>query len=247
METQQVLEKLKPKAASFGFSEEELREASENIAGLHPEEATDEEVTKAVDTYIPILKLSQSAANRSFERFKTQFEKDHPKPTKTPEQEEAERKAKEEAERKKKEEEEKRKKEEEKEPEWFKSYREASEKRIKDLEEANSRLESEKTDAGFRKAAIEALEGVDESYYDLLLKQQKFTKQEDVDNFVKDVKEGWEKMSSKLKINNLSSVKPPKGGTPPSDKPSKDVEDRIKRRKASGAVTSPIRGIEQKK
>lgn len=245
METQQVLDALKPKAASFGFSEEELREASEKIAELHPEEATAEQVATVVDNHLPFLKISQSAANRSFERLKAQFEKDHPK--KTPEEEAAEKKAKEEAERKRKEEEEARKKALENEPEWFKKYREDSEKRIKELEDSNKRLASEKADADFRKKAVEALEGVDESYYGLLLKGQKFDKQEDVDNFVKEVKEGWEAMSKKLKINNLSSVKPPRGGTAAGDQPSQDVQDRIKRRKAAGAAASPIRGIETKK
>lgn len=242
METQQVLDALKPKAASFGFSEEELKSASESIAALHPEEANEEEVTKAVENYLPILKLSQSAANRSFERLKTQFEKEHPK--KTPEQEEAERKAKEEAERKKKEDEEKRKKEE---PEWFKAYREASEKRIKELEDANKKMASEKTDADFRKSAIAALEGVDESYYGLLLKSKKFETQEDVDNFVTDVKEGWKTMSEKLKLDSLTRVRPPKAGNLPSDKPSADVQARIERRKKAGTVSSPIRGLDSNK
>lgn len=245
METQQVLDALKPKAASFGFSEEELKEASEKIAELHPEEANEEEVAKVVDNHLPFLKLSQSAANRSFERLKAQFEKAHPK--KTPEEEAAEKKAKEEAERKKKEDEEARKKAQQEEPDWFKKYREDSEKRIKELEDSNKRLASEKADADFRQKAVEALEGVDESYYGLLLQSTKFEKQEDVDNFVTKVKEGWDAMSKKLKINNLSSVKPPKGGSAAGEQPSKDVQDRIKRRKAAGAVAAPIRGIEPKK
>lgn len=236
-----VLEALKPKAASFGFNEEELASASENIAGTLKEEATAEEIAAAIDAALPYLKLSQSAANRSIERFKTQFEKEHP--TKTKEQEEAERKAKEEAERKAKEEAEKRAKEE---PEWFKAYKEASEKRIKELEEANSKMAEEKTDADFRKAVVSALEGVDESYYALMLKNVKFAKQEDVDNFVKDVKEGWEAMSKKLKIGSLSHVRPPMGGSSPKDKPSADVQARIERRKKAQTNTSPLRGIELK-
>ncbi len=244
METQQVLDVLKPKAASLGFSEEELKTASETIAGLHPEEATAEEVGKVVESHLPFLKISQSAANRSFERFKTQFEKDHP--TKTAEELEAERKAAEEAAKKAKEEEEKRKKLEAQEPEWFKKYREDSEKRIKELEDANSRLVSEKTDADFRKSAIAALEGVDESYYALLLKGQKFSKQEDVDNFVKDVKEGWEAMSKKLKLGSLTQTRPPKPGEA-ADKPSADVQARIERRKKSQQTGPAIRGLEPKK
>lgn len=237
-----VLEVLKPKVASFGFNDDELATASESIAGGLKEEATPEEIAAAVDAALPYLKLSQSAANRSFERLKAQFEKEHPK--KTPEQEEAERKAKEEAERKKKEEEEKRLKEE---PEWFKKYREDSEKRIEELEKANKRLESEKTEAGFRKAAVAALNEVDETYYSLLLKSTKFEKQEDVDNFVNEVKEGWKAMNEKFKLDSLTRTRPPKTGTPPADKPSAEVQARIERRKNAPSVSAPIRGLEPPK
>lgn len=252
METQQVLDALKPKAASYGFSEEELREASENIAKLHPEEATQEEVDKVVDNHLPFLKLSQSAANRSYERLKAQFEKDHP--TKTKEEEEAERKAKEEADRKAKEEEERRKEAEKKEPDWFKQFKADEEKknlererRISELEAENKRLVSERTDSTLREKAIAALEGVDESYYGLMLKGKKFEKQEDVDSFVAEVKEGWEAMSKKLKIGSLTSVRPPKTGTPTGDKPSEAVNARIERRKKAGQPGASIRGLEPKK
>ena len=247
METQQVLDVLKPKAASLGFDEKELMTASETIAGQHPEEATTEEVTAAVEATLPFLKLSQSAANRSYERLKTQFEKDHPK--KTPEEIEAERKAAEEAERKRKEDEEKRKKQELDEPEWAKTKFAAYEKRIKDIEDENKALKAEKTNSDFRKKAVDALKEakIDESYYALSLKGKAFEKQEDVDAFVQEVKDGWEAMSKKLKFNDLSRVKPPLGGSAAGDQPSKAVKDRIERRKASGAVASPIRGLDQKK
>lgn len=237
METQQVLDVLKPKAASLGFDEKELMTASETIAGQHPEEATTEEVTAVVEATLPFLKLSQSAASRSFERMKTQFEKEHPK--KTPEEIEAERK----------EDEEKRKKQELDEPEWAKTKFAAYEKRIKAMEDENKALKAEKTNSDFRKKAVDALKEakIDESYYALSLKGKAFEKQEEVDAFVQEVKDGWEAMSKKLKFNDLSRVKPPLGGSVAGDQPSKAVKDRIERRKASGAVASPIRGLDQKK
>lgn len=177
--------------------------------------------------------------------MKAQFEKDHP--TKTKEEEEAERKAKEEAARKAKEEEERRKEAEKKEPEWFKQYKADQEKRISDLESENKRLVSERTDSTLREKAIAALEGVDESYYGLMLKGKKFEKQEDVDSFVAEVKEGWEAMSKKLKIGSLTSVRPPKTGTPTGDKPSEAVNARIERRKKAGQPGASIRGLEPKK
>ena len=239
METQQVLDALKPKAASFGFNEEELKEVSEKIAELHPEEATEDEIAQVVENHLPFLKLSQSAANRSFERMKAQFEKDNPKPKKTSEEEEEP----EDEEEKETKGTKKPKKEKETKPDPFK----AIEERLKALEDENKALKTEKTVSAFRKAATDALEGVDESYYSLALESAKFEKQEDVDNFVQKVKDGWDAMSKKLKIGNLSSVKPPKGGGPAPDKPSQAVQDRIERRKKSGAATAPIRGIEPKK
>lgn len=239
MEKNQVLEVLKPKAASFGFNDDELSSASEAIAGQHPEEATMEQVTAAVESCLPFLKLSQSAANRSFERLKSQFERDNQ--SKTKEQEEAERKAAEEAAENAK------KTAQQQEPDWFKAYREAQEKRIKELETANAALNAERTDADFRKKAVAALEGVDESYYGLLLKGRKFSKQEEVDDFVREVKEGWEEMSKKLKINSLTNVRPPKTGGAPDNKPSAEVQERIERRKKAQQSLSPIRGLEPKK
>ncbi len=235
-----VLEELKPKAASLGFNDEELTTASENIAGGLKEDATTEEIAAAVDAAIPYLKLSQSAANRSIERFKTQFEKDHP--TKTKEQEEAERKAKEEAERKKKEEEERLAKQE---PEYFKKYREAMEKRFDALEKENERLKSEKQDSDFRKRAVTGLEGVDEDFYQMLLDSRKFKDNDDVDAFVADVKSKWEKLNEKFGKKPLASMRPPKTGTPAADQPSQEVKDRIERRKAQKKA-SPIRGLESK-
>ena len=106
-------------------------------------------------------------------------------------------------------------------------------------------MAAERVDSDFRKAAVAALEGVDESYYALLLKGAKFKSQEDVDNFVKEVKDGWEAMSKKLKIGSLAQVRPPKGGSSPKDKPSAEVQARIERRKKAQSTTSPLRGLEK--
>ena len=235
-----VLEDLKPKAASLGFNDEELSSASENIAGTLKEDATNEEIAAAVDAALPYLKLSQSAANRSIERFKTQFEKDHP--TKTKEQEEAERKAKEEAERKEKEEKERLSKQE---PEYFKKYREDMEKRFTALEDENKKLKAEKQETEFRERAVAGLEDVDEDFYQMLLGSKKFKDNDDVDAFVAEVKSKWEKLNEKFGKKPLASMRPPKTGTPAADQPSEDVKARIERRKAQKKA-SPIRGLESK-
>lgn len=76
--TTSVYNVLKPKVASFGFTQKELQSAAAVIAdNLNLDEnATEEVVTtaidKAVNTMIPFLQLAQSQASRSIEKFKTE-------------------------------------------------------------------------------------------------------------------------------------------------------------------------------
>ena len=59
-----VLAILKPKAASLGFSAEELDNVAEHITTTLTEDATDEQITSAIESSLPYLKLSQTAVNR---------------------------------------------------------------------------------------------------------------------------------------------------------------------------------------
>ena len=59
-----VLAILKPKAASLGFSAEELDNVAIHLAETLEEDATDEQITTVVDSSLPLLKLSQTAVNR---------------------------------------------------------------------------------------------------------------------------------------------------------------------------------------
>lgn len=59
-----VLAILKPKAASLGFSAEELDNVAIHLAETLAEDATDEQITTVVDSSLPLLKLSQTAVNR---------------------------------------------------------------------------------------------------------------------------------------------------------------------------------------
>ena len=61
---EKILAMLKTKATAFGFSETELSEAAKTIASfINNAEATDEEITSKVDLMLPVLGLSQKAAN----------------------------------------------------------------------------------------------------------------------------------------------------------------------------------------
>ena len=60
----EVIQALKPKAISLGFSKEELEVVANQIKATLPENATDEQIDAAVEAAIPYLKVSQTAVNR---------------------------------------------------------------------------------------------------------------------------------------------------------------------------------------
>ena len=59
-----VLQALKPKVASLGFTKEELESVVGSISGTLEEDATEEQINAQIDAVIPYLKLSQSAVTR---------------------------------------------------------------------------------------------------------------------------------------------------------------------------------------
>ena len=59
-----VLQALKPKVASLGFTKEELESVVDSISETLQEDATEEQINAQIDAVIPYLKLSQSAVTR---------------------------------------------------------------------------------------------------------------------------------------------------------------------------------------
>lgn len=59
-----VLQALKPKVASLGFTKEELEGVATQLAENIQEDATEEQINAQIDAVIPYLKLSQSAVTR---------------------------------------------------------------------------------------------------------------------------------------------------------------------------------------
>ncbi len=59
-----VLQTLKPKVASLGFTKDEIESVVESISGTLEEDATEEQINAQIDAVIPYLKLSQSAVTR---------------------------------------------------------------------------------------------------------------------------------------------------------------------------------------
>lgn len=227
-----VFERLKPKAVSFGFNEDELGTAAEYIAGSLAPEATDEMIDKAIDQFAPILGLSQNAAQRSFTRMKTQFEKDHPTPPTKPAQQDKNDDPKTDP--------------KDEMPAWFKAYQSEKDKETKELKEQIERMSREKANEGFRSKALDALKDVDENYYGLMLEGRQFESEEDVNSFVSKVSDGWNKLVQAKNIQTQKEVTPPGGGAPAQDKPSQAILDRIAER---GKIqeTSPIKGLPTQK
>lgn len=107
-----VLQRLKPKTASLGFSQTELDGVAESISGNLTDESTEEQIESAIDAILPFLKVSQSLATRVINAKKEELEKQYNK--KEPDKGSPD-------------------KDDKGEPEWFKSYREKTEKEIADL------------------------------------------------------------------------------------------------------------------
>lgn len=226
-----VFERLKPKAVSFGFNEDELRTAAEYIAGSLAPEATDEMIDKAIDQFAPILGLSQNAAQRSFTRMKTQFEKDHPNPPIPPTPPAPPAKP-----------DDSKKESDDAALASFKAYKSEMDNTVNELKEQIANMSREKANERYRSKALAALKDVDENYYGLILEGRQFESEEDVNSFVTKVSDGWNKLVQAKNIQTQKEVIPPGGGSPAQDKPSQAILDRIAER---GKIqeTSPIKGL----
>lgn len=219
-----VLNLLKPKVKDLGFNDEELLTVCEGIAnGLASvENVTDDDINARIEAVIPVLKLSQSASNRSYEKMKKQFEeewkKNHPEPKPDP-------KPKDEP-----------KKDEKENSEWFTQYKDAHNKEISDLKAQIEAMKKEKANEGFLARAKKGLANVDSNYYSLMLKGRSFANEEEVDAFVKDVNDGWDALKKARNIQELKTLTPPGARTPAPSKPSELVQARIDARNAAEAA-----------
>lgn len=73
---EKILQMLKPKAASFGFNEEELKGVIAVIANKlkDSEEATEEQINAEIEAVIPFLQVAQKNASRVITKAKAEFE-----------------------------------------------------------------------------------------------------------------------------------------------------------------------------
>ena len=224
-----VFTRLEPKAKSYGFSKDELMTVCESIANgfSSEEEATDEAIDARIEASLPFLKISQSAANRSYERMKAKFEEENKPNPPTPPVEPAKPvdppKPAEDA------------------PAWFKAFQEKYESDKKATEDRFNQMTQEKANETFMSSALSGLKDVDPRFY-RDLKGKTFEKQEDVDAYVAQVKEDWTAFCTDKNIKAMSEVTPPGGGPKPT-KPSEGVMARAEARKAE-ETKSAIKGLD---
>lgn len=225
-----VFTRLEPKAKSYGFSKDELMTVCESIANgfSSEEEATDEAIDARIDAYLPILKLSQSAAHRSYERMKAKFEEENnPKPPTPPVEppKPAEQKP-----------------QEDEAPAWFKAFQQSYEKDKQATEEKFANMATEKANEGFMARAHAGLKDVDPKFY-RDLKSRTFSSNEEVDAYVAEVNEDWTSFCAEKNIKSMADMTPPGGGDNKPTKPNENVMARVEARKAE-ETKSAIKGLE---
>ncbi len=227
-----VMTRLEPKARPYGFSKEELMTVCESIANgfSSEEEATEEAIDARIDAYLPILKLSQSAAHRAYERMKAKFEEENkPKPTPpTPPQEPKPQDPP--------------KPSEEEMPSWFKSFQEKYESDRKATEDKFDAMTKAKANEGFMAKAKAGLKDVDPKFYSRDLNGRTFNTDDEVDTYVSGVVEDWTAFCSERNIKAMADVHPPVGNEKPT-KPNDGVLARAEARKAE-ETKSAIKGLD---
>jgi hypothetical protein len=117
----EVIQKLKPKAASLGFNDKELEAVANQIKATLPENATDEQIDAAIEAAIPYLKVTQTAVTRIVNAKKKEGHQEPPAGSGDTGKKGGENQNG----------------EEDEEPAWFKKFRTAQEERLAAIEQAN--------------------------------------------------------------------------------------------------------------
>ncbi len=77
-------ERLKTEGSSFGFNEDEIKQLTDLLSGGLTDESSEEDLASVVKQGLSIMKLSQSAVNRSVNKIKTPVDKKVEKPIEKP-------------------------------------------------------------------------------------------------------------------------------------------------------------------
>ena len=189
-----ILNILKPKIASLGFSKEEREDVVTHIVSnlSVAEDASDEEInaaiTTSVDAVIPMLRLSQSVSSRIVNDYKTKAGK---KPTPSGGNEGGsggqENKGDEM-------------------PDWFKKYSDKQDARFAELEQKNR-------DKSYSEQLAERLKDVNTSFYGLAAKGRSFSNDEEFEAFIVEVETSWNEFNQGVANDSLSGGFKPKGSS----------------------------------
>lgn len=218
-----VLQKLKPKAQSLGFNEEELEGVANQIAGTLAEDATEEQIDKAVELFIPVLQVSQKMATRAINSAKPASTKSEKKKEKEKDSEEDDKK-------------------QDEMPAWFKAYKEENDKIIQGFI-------GEKVATKRKSAFEEKIASLPDKHKEDMLKdfsRMNFTDDADFDAYLAEKTTSIASITQELANKGLSkmAVKPVTGNKgAEGDKVPAEVEKRIEARNAE-TVAPAIKGLD---
>lgn len=182
-----VIERLKPKAASLGFTKKELEGVTDIIVRNLQEDASDESVDEEIDKALQFLEISQSMANRvinaNITKTKQPKGEENTSPDNATQQND--------------------------EPDWFRKYREQQEQRLQQLENA-------KISESRRERFEKSLTGLLPKQKEDRLKdfdRMAFKDEEDFLNYLEDKSAMVSEINQELANEGLSKMSAPPAGT----------------------------------
>lgn len=182
-----VIERLKPKAASLGFTKKELEGVTDIIVRNLQEDASDESVDEEIDKALQFLEISQSMANRvinaNITKTKQPKGEENTSPDNATQQND--------------------------EPDWFRKYREQQEQRLQQLENA-------KISESRRERFEKSLSGLLPKQKEDRLKdfdRMSFKDEEDFLNYLEDKSAMVSEINQELANEGLSKMSAPPAGT----------------------------------
>lgn len=182
-----VIERLKPKAASLGFTKKELEGVTDIIVRNLQEDASDESVDEEIEKALQFLEISQSMANRvinaNITKTKQPKGEENTSPDNATQQND--------------------------EPDWFRKYREQQEQRLQQLENA-------KISESRRERFEKSLSGLLPKQKEDRLKdfdRMAFKDEEDFLTYLKDKSAMVSEINQELANEGLSKMSAPPAGT----------------------------------
>lgn len=164
-----LLKTLQDKCKDFGLTEKAIEELAQSASEGLTDESSDEDIAKVADSLVPYAKMMQGEITR-----KTRKQAPNPKTTPKTDGDDGDGDGDEDEDGKKM-------------PKWFRDYKKQNDKAIKDLQDENAALKSEKA-KGERSAAI-TLKAKELGIPDFLMKRFSIADDADIEQELKDYKQ----------------------------------------------------------